>query len=211
MKTVKKRYKIANIILKYLTPVLYEKIDIKTFSNRNFKLKLEGFNSVIRPAVNFMEEFFNEKLIKGCEIGVAQGNNSESILEHLNIERLYLIDIWDNDDNKWLWSQHSYKIVQKKFKNDLRIIIKKDFSKNAVKEIQDNSLDFIYIDGNHGYENVYQDISLWFSKLKVNGIIAGHDICLIGVRNAVSDFCSINNIKFIIEIPDWYFIKEGGK
>ena len=210
-KTVKYRYKGVGLILKHLTPVLYDQIDIKTFSTRNFKLKLESYNQLIRPSINFMKEFFKEKLVKGCEIGIAQGIHSESIIKHLNIEKLYLIDIWDNyEGNNWLWAQHSYKLVQKKFKNDSRIIIKKAYSKNAIKDIQDNSLNFIYIDGNHQYEYVYQDISLWYSKLKINGVMAGHDICLSNVMNAVKDFCFNKKINFKIEIPDWYFIKEKG-
>ena len=208
-KTKKIRYKIVKIFLKILTPNLYKYIDIETFTNRSFKLKLESIERVIRPAIKFMKEYFKQKVLNGCEIGIATGINSQIILKELNIKKFYLIDIWDNYDGyKWLWSKHNYELVKKKFQNDARIIIKKDYSKNVVKEIKDNSLDFIYIDGNHQYDFVYQDISLWYSKIKINGIISGHDISLPEVINAVKDYCNNNEIEYIINPPDWYFIKE---
>lgn len=62
-----------------------------------------------------------------------------------------------------------------------------------------NDLDFVYIDANHTYEHVVQDINLWWPKLHSRGILAGHDIFFyhkeyIGVTNAVIDFCSRNNL-----------------
>ena len=40
---------------------------------------------------------------------------------------------------------------------------------------EDESLDFIYIDANHAYDFVVEDINLWFPKLKKGGIFSGHD------------------------------------
>jgi predicted O-methyltransferase YrrM len=48
-------------------------------------------------------------------------------------------------------------------------------SKEANKKFDKNSLDFIFIDGDHTYKFVKKDIELWLPKLKKNGIIAGHD------------------------------------
>ena len=70
-------------------------------------------------------------------------------------------------------------------------------------------LDFIYIDGNHSYNYVYNDIDMYYKKVKPNGIMCGHDIFnIIDVFHAVKDWCSKNCILFRIELPDWYFIKE---
>ena len=214
-KSVNFRYKIIFIFIKYITPNLYKKLDVNQFlTNKKFHNKID--NIIIekpfkkRPAINYMKSLFNNKIVKGIEIGVQKGLNSEYILNQLNIEKLFLIDVWDDyngSDN--YYSDKNFDCVVNKFKNNKKVKIIKNFSVNALKYIPDNSLDFIYIDGNHQYEYVYQDISLWISKLKVNGVMSGHDICLINVRNAVKDFCFNKNIKFKIEIPDWYFIKEG--
>ena len=51
-KTEKIRYKLASIIIKQLTPVLYKKIDLSTFTNKRvFQFKLDNIPSVIRPSI----------------------------------------------------------------------------------------------------------------------------------------------------------------
>jgi SAM-dependent methyltransferase len=49
------------------------------------------------------------------------------------------------------------------------------FSMDAVKDFEDNSLDFVYIDGNHSFEYAIADIAEWERKVKPGGIVAGHD------------------------------------
>lgn len=209
-KTEKIRYKIASVIIKQLTPVLYKKIDLNTFINKRvFQLESDNIPNVTRPSTEIMKELFNRKLIRGAEIGVERGRNSENILKELNIEKLYLIDVWTYYEGIYIvWSLQNYNQVRRKFRNDKRVEIIKDFSENAVNNIEDNSLDFVYIDANHKYEYVYQDIHLWFPKVKKGGLIGGHDICIPDVIRAVREFCSYKDIKFQTEIPDWYFIKS---
>lgn len=48
-------------------------------------------------------------------------------------------------------------------------------SEEAVKHFTDNSLDFIFIDGDHNTEAVIRDINWWFPKLKLGKYISGHD------------------------------------
>ncbi len=48
-------------------------------------------------------------------------------------------------------------------------------SLEAVKKFKDNSLDFVFIDASHEYEDVRDDILAWYPKVKPGGIIAGHD------------------------------------
>ena len=45
----------------------------------------------------------------------------------------------------------------------------------AVKQFKDGSLDFVYIDGNHTFEYVINDIAEWSKKVRKGGIISGHD------------------------------------
>ena len=46
---------------------------------------------------------------------------------------------------------------------------------DALKYFQDDSLDFVYLDGNHDFVNVTQDIHYWLKKVKPGGILSGHD------------------------------------
>lgn len=60
-------------------------------------------------------------------------------------------------------------------------------SVEASKRFQDNSLYFVFIDANHSYNNVVEDIQSWLPKIMPNGIIAGHDYDFEEVKNAVQD------------------------
>lgn len=40
---------------------------------------------------------------------------------------------------------------------------------------EDNSLDFVFLDASHKYEDVKSDLKAWYPKVKIGGIFAGHD------------------------------------
>lgn len=61
-------------------------------------------------------------------------------------------------------------------------------SVEASKEFEDESCDVIFIDMQHTYEAVKEDLEHWYPKLKTGGYIAGHDIDKDGVHKAVSEF-----------------------
>jgi hypothetical protein len=62
-------------------------------------------------------------------------------------------------------------------------------------------LDFVYIDGNHNFENCTMDISKWLKKIRVGGIIAGDDYTVwrrpttMHVVEAVNGFTNAYNIR----------------
>jgi hypothetical protein len=66
--------------------------------------------------------------------------------------------------------------------------------------LPDEYLDFVYIDGDHKYEEVKRDIECWFPKVKKGGCIGGHDYGkknYLGVRRAVKESFG----DFVITIP----------
>ena len=58
---------------------------------------------------------------------------------------------------------------------------------DAVTEISDGELDFIYIDGSHRRREIMEDIRMYWNKVKVGGLVAGHDYDREEVRNAIRD------------------------
>jgi hypothetical protein len=163
-----------------------------------------------RPAIQFIQEKFKGKAISGAEIGVEQGLNAEEIYSTLNIDKLYLVDIWDiytQQGEQVDISLGKYEIVKEKFSSYPNIIIKKMLSVDAAKDIPDETLDFVYIDGNHDYEFVRDDINAWYPKVKSGGVISGHDFELDaypGIVKAVNEFIEKYGLKLIYNNYDWW-------
>lgn len=209
----KLRYFLIRQIIKYITPSFYLRTTI--LDNLGCNLRIIGKQDIInkfpRPSIKLLKDLKQGKSLIGAEIGVWKGDNAKSILQELNIQKLFLIDSWNNykDYISKFNLKNCYQKVLKIFNNDNRIKILKMYSHNAVKYFNDNTLDFIYIDGNHSYKYVYNDIKIWHKKVKSGGMICGHDILnIIDVLKAVRNYCYKNQIKYYINPPDWFFIKE---
>lgn len=118
---------------------------------------------------------------KGVEIGVFRGLFSKEILDSWS-GQLYMIDPWRplgsdyNDMSNHSLNQGVYETAMSNIKGyEDRAIMIRALSSQAVEIFKDESLDFVYIDGNHSYDFVKQDIQLWWPKLKRGGILCGHD------------------------------------
>ncbi len=179
---------------------------------------MEKFNFILyrdlpRGAVKFAKKYFNSKPIIAIEIGVASGRNSKSILNKLNISRLYLIDsypIFTDVFTGRKYTEEMQELAKNRSKDFLKgnpntFFIYKS-SDNAINDIKEKA-DFIYIDGAHNYEQVKKDIENYWKILKNGGIIAGHDIKLFDVAKAVVHFCDKNNLKARNYQDDWYILK----
>jgi hypothetical protein len=80
-------------------------------------------------------------------------------------------------------------------------------SVEAAKLYEDESLDFVFIDGAHDYDSVCADIKAWLPKVKPGKILSGHDWPVGGVKQAVDDILSINEINMIGKIC-WTYTKK---
>jgi hypothetical protein len=77
----------------------------------------------------------------------------------------------------------------------------------AANKFLDKSLDMVFIDAIHLYENVKEDIKTWLPKVKSGGIISGDDYTdyFPGVKQAVQEY--FKN-EFSVENGIWYVIKK---
>jgi hypothetical protein len=118
---------------------------------------------------------------KGVEIGVFKGHFSKVILSKWE-GTLYMVDVWrglgDEYEDMSNHNNHSDAFLNT-MKNiegyEDRGVMIRATSKVASEIFEDESLDFVYIDANHAYDFVVEDINLWFPKLKKGGVFAGHD------------------------------------
>ena len=79
-------------------------------------------------------------------------------------------------------------------------------SMEAVKLYEDNSLDFVLIDGSHAYEDVCNDITEWLKKIKPGGMLAGDDFVWEGVNRAVKEL--LPSADIIPDIGCYVYIKR---
>lgn len=166
-----------------------------------------------RSFIHFLRSYYAGANLTGAEIGVASGDNAKNILEQLNIQLLYLIDLWEPYSGYSERRDHSseYEEMLKKLsKHKDRLKILRMKSSEAVDNIEDESLDFVYIDANHNYEYVKEDLYNYWRKLKRGGVLAGHDFNWYGVARAVIEFCDeLGKVPITgNEDTDWWIEKE---
>jgi len=81
----------------------------------------------------------------------------------------------------------------------------------AAATFSDASLDFVYIDADHAYEAVSEDIRAWWSKVKPGGVMAGHDYdhrTDPGVPQAVDEFAHANGlVAEVVDVRNWWIRK----
>lgn len=164
----------------------------------------------------------NNIIGSGAEIGCAYGHLSRTILSKWKGETLYMVDPWVNLPNDEYREEHSsvnyeawYDECVKLSQQDTRIKIVRKRSVEAAQEFQPLSLDWVYIDANHDYGFVMQDMDAWFPKVRVGGIICGHDFynakesghwC--GVADAVIRWMGEHNKVFTVTpCSSWWCIK----
>lgn len=141
----------------------------------------------------------NKKMV-ACEIGSFAGVSSNLIAKY--VKKLYCIDAWQPyPEVPTEYIIEAEKRFDKIASKNPNIIKKKGDSIDVLLTFKDKFFDFIYIDSAHHFEQVYKEIGLCLTKVKPNGIIAGHDYGLPGVKKAVdSYFC---NVK-VFSDSSWY-------
>ncbi len=124
----------------------------------------------------------------GAEIGVWYGNTFFYLMDNVPGLTLYGVDIWKPGDK---FIHHADQkanrdyVVQRAHDCDGRTIILEMPSVEAAKVVTADSLDFVFIDADHSFAAVCEDITAWLPKVKVGGFVLGHDWDWATVREAV--------------------------
>lgn len=148
---------------------------------------------------------------KGAEIGVWKGAFSAKFCEANPHLHMLCVDPWEAHP-AWLDTKNAMPPDQAKSFLErsydeatqrlapLNATIVRKFSADAAADVPDQSLDFVYVDGNHVYDAVIEDLTVWSPKVKRGGFVAGHDFRVftnkptIHVVRAVEDFTKRHKI-----------------
>jgi hypothetical protein len=142
-----------------------------------------------------------------AEVGVFKGEFAQYLISTLEPRLIHLIDLYegdtcsgDQDGNNVVYTNmtHEYEAIQNLYAFDINVKIWKGNSSVVLSKFPDDSLDMIYIDGDHSYEGCKRDLEVSFKKVKHGGYICGHDYEMnmskahvshkFGVRQAVDEF-----------------------
>jgi len=137
------------------------------------------------PSLMIAKKMENEGIF--VEIGTWEGGFSRALLASTACKKLYCVDPYKHFSNNE-YPDGMNRLSQQEFdtKYETTHATLKEFgnrvemvrleSSEAVTKFADESLDYVYIDGNHDYKYVLNDIRLWYPKVKKGGYICGDDV-----------------------------------
>lgn len=150
-----------------------------------------------------MEAFKGLGYKEGVEIGTRAGNFSKLICDTVPGVKLHCVDPWIAYNRLGQEHQEQYyqETVNKLAPYGVDII--RLHSMAAVGRFADGSLDFAFIDGSHDFDDVILDLVCWSRKVRIGGIVAGHDYSMFpDVVYAANAYVAGHSIH------PWYLVRE---
>jgi hypothetical protein len=127
------------------------------------------------------------------EVGCKEGRTTGHILKNVPDSRVIAIDPWmkqeaTKDPTKETYQSWDFDDIEKQFWANVgehkdrcgmyrktSVQAASDWSRNAELGWNPELVDIVFIDALHDYEHVKQDIGLWWPKVRIGGILSGHD------------------------------------
>jgi len=178
-----------------------------------------------------LRSHFGDVKTEGAEIGVHNGRFSQYLLQKLPKVRIYMIDIWKGfaSNSRYFESMQDFGDAWKhdgtmirsfwlastrtQFAADRRYVMRGE-RMEFLSLFADASLDWIFIDCDHTYGGVMEDLQAWVPKVRPGGLISGHDwehpCPRWGVKRAVEDYIATEALKVKIGTGldyTWWFVK----
>jgi len=162
---------------------------------------------------NGLGAWLNERglLGAGVEVGCANGQFTAIVAEVWDGRELAMVDPWKKQDSSVYreitneitdfdsWKSQCLELAKK----DRRIRLIQKLSVDGADHFAPQSLDWVYLDGNHSYLDFSQDLNCWWPKIRPGGILGGHD-CLnkldegwhCEVKSALDDWCDSLGLEY---------------
>jgi predicted O-methyltransferase YrrM len=164
--------------MKYTKELKDKRLEELRNTPRIYWLALEKDNTV-DGLIDLCEKYL-KPTDKCVEVGSFSGVSSQVIALHCG--ELHCVDPWS-----WGAVAQAEQMFDSMYHNYHNIAKVKMSSVEASKQYADGSLDLVYIDADHTYASVVEDITAWRGKVKRDGYIAGHDSYMPEVLQAVRD------------------------
>ena len=135
----------------------------------------------VRPSVVAARQHFHDRAdLVIAEIGVMKGDHARYLYRMMIPKTMYLIDCWEPIDRREKGEDYRdcgahYKCTVDRFGDKENVVIIKGRSWDVMPTLEENSFDFIYIDGDHYIEACTKDILNGLRLVKLGGILGGHD------------------------------------
>ena len=186
-------------------------VDTFDFIVNKYKINLDGRYIIDIPNMgrdSLAGDFAELDFKKGAEIGVFKGKYSEVLCKANPQAHIWGVDAWEiqahpkgvyiGSDEEQTYFTQCYEETKKRMSPYKNYTILKKYSMDALKDFEDQSLDFVYIDAGHDFMNFTQDLHWWLKKLKIGGIISGHDY-------ARYPFHKYIHVKRVLEAYAWSY------
>lgn len=122
------------------------------------------------------------------EVGVFLGKSvvfmCEKLKEYNKTTKVIAVDTWRGsvEHQELVNNIGGEDVFFEKFIDNIKqsgfsdnVVVKRESSVESSKSFPNESIDFIFIDASHQYQDVLDDINAWLPKVKKGGIISGHD------------------------------------
>lgn len=125
-----------------------------------------------------------EGFVRGIELGVQKGHYARAMLSQwTKCKEYHLVDLWAPQENYEDVANINQAQQDKNYLETLenlkpwedKIHVCRNYTSTCVKKYEDGYFDFIYVDARHDFKGVYEDLIHYWPKLRVGGIMAGHD------------------------------------
>lgn len=194
-------------------------MDALTYLSTKFDLQLNQRSPIEIPNIGrdgLARLFHLLEFNVGVEVGVERGVFSETLCRANPGVKLFCVDAWkayrgyrDHVDQAKL--DGFYQETAERMKAYPRVTLIRKFSVDAAKDFKDGELDFIYLDGNHNFENITADLAAWSRKVRVGGIIAGHDYAQHHWPNQIHVVQAVNGWTDAYQIAPWFLLGTKAK
>jgi hypothetical protein len=164
----------------------------------------------MKNRIELAKHFAELGFTKGVEVGLCHGRYAKILYDNIPGLELLSIDAFRPYGGHGINRQQSThdanlltsRETMEPYKNFVMVVAS---AHDASKWIADGSLDFVFIDSDHSYEAVKQDINDWAPKVREGGIVSGHDYYMgkwnrIGVIQAVNEYVKD---RYELQTTEW--------